>query len=386
MSRRARGSRTLPKRLRWCGQVPEGGAHALEIGFVPTRSSVVGARWPQLPEPDEEGFQEVPRGRHLNGLLLRRERHGRILVQFEEPFAGGETVEFDLLFFGEKPQLLLASWLTGGIFPVSAIPSLTPEEELYDELDKIAAKGGPRAFLFELDRQTLKVWMELAGVPKPTQNLRLDAFNCLTPGLNERLRETLDGWPVPAITDSATLSLFADLFWGAAEAHFDSSDTRPFSAKVQDLGHTLERFAAGRLRLKSAITTSTLGDIWHFEPDSYFVFFFAEFAFAASEKGYYVTEFQQLLPYLVRMQRFFCERYLKYGGSPYGKITNYDEQPIDELKGAEFKDVVAALKTEIPVSGGFDAVALRGSVQEHLKLLASTMGDYPAAGASCSSS
>ena len=170
-------------------------------------------------------------------------------------------------------------------------------------------KEPEQRFLFELDRQSNPDLLRLAPDLSPQQaEQRIAAWRTLVPLLMNRLELRARGMPhlAPPITPTSLLLEFSQVVYKATQVLGAGHDWHA-------VGHALQQFAAGDLHRDIPLAR---GDhvVYHgtVEPDSFFIFFFAEFALASLDAPAarpYHTMWAYLLPHLVKMQRYFLARF-----------------------------------------------------------------------------
>lgn len=320
-------------------------ATGVEIYFAPTRSRLLRVQVRGEPPTDVRP-----------GTGLRVER-------IWGPNAA-RPVEIELWYQGERPQALQHVWQT----PLGWDSPLN--DEPYAELSrrrKVEADANPfHAFFFELDRNTLAEYLEHnLDVAEAVKQSRTKALECIHPMLAERLnfRRVNAGMIPPAIgVSDPVIADLSNIFWKATDALFPGQANIPENDRFATVGEALERFAAGRLRKlltfeehNQDFPEKPWKSVLISEPDSFFVFFFAEFATVAIQVGDpRAAWWSAILPSAVRMQRFFVERYrLDYAtcevhpGSgcqkPYNAVTDYNASPACVMTEAHFQHLQATV-------------------------------------------
>jgi len=212
-------------------------------------------------------------------------------------------------------------------------------------------------FLFELDRQSNPDLLRVApDIPTQKVQERIAAWSSLVPLLMQRLELRARGMPhlAPPITPPSLLMEFSAVVYSATQKLGVGHDWYA-------IGRTLERFAAGDLHRDIPIPR---GDqiVYHgtVEPDSFFIFFFAEFALAAMDNPACHADhamWSSLLPHLVKMQRYFLARFPERK-----RIRDYREPraPIDQAARAAIDREWATLP--------FDRATLERLMKQNLDL------------------
>ncbi|MFT7669739.1 MAG: hypothetical protein ACI8X5_002446 [Planctomycetota bacterium] len=429
----------MSNQVRWRGEVPQRGTRGLEIVFAPTRSRIVGIGWgPELTALFADKNKNGAGTEELMTVSLLR--NGRVILRWKRELGIGRTFEIELHHLGEKPQVLQTKWMLAqeqegepilqdpdepAEDPVEETPvepdaeepddpwptemdvidTESPEYLLYAELLELSdaphsdenLETEPteedheaielsleRAFLFELDKQTLEPYMTYALVPKSERQARTEGFECLTPYLAEKLRGNFAGVPFEDAPNSSAMVRFTEVFWKAAEQRFLPGTSLSAADKARTLGGTLEKFAGGLMATTVNLALVGSSAVRQFEPDSYFVFFFAEFAFASIEHSPEDNPFIPLLPWLVRMQRFFVERFHLPKAVIESQVVACDYQPLYALEQAQFDALRLELNGTVSTSATIEE--LKVLVKAHLKLLVNdglSFGPLPTTDASC---
>ncbi|MBC7773190.1 MAG: hypothetical protein H7210_11885 [Pyrinomonadaceae bacterium] len=172
-----------------------------------------------------------------------------------------------------------------------------------------------QAYFFELDRTT-NVWLldyadDLTRQEKEYRKRVLNdadptsLISQLTTRLKTRFTEGLIPRPLDNPADAEEISR---IFRGATRKLQVGEDW-------DKVGHSLRRFAAGELMANVLIDTTDndnrpiTKNIIVTAPDSFYIFFYAEFALACLQLSIDVDMWESLLPYLVDMQRIYSERF-----------------------------------------------------------------------------
>lgn len=218
-----------------------------------------------------------------------------------------QAITFEVEYTNEPPNVLIASWnqkwRTEGE-PVSTMDF----KAIYDFRDKLGRTGEQR-FLFELDRQTSQHLMcfapDIAPEVRAQRQVMLDRLNQnhLGPRLYARWRDgSVRNMPV----DADLLIYFSAIVHKAAM-------TMGVGEDWSRVGLTIERFAAGDMI--QHIPVQRFGcayDLDMVQPDSYFLFYFAEFALAALDENacaQWTDMWTGLMPSLVKAQAYYMARF-----------------------------------------------------------------------------
>lgn len=381
----------------------------LLIGFVSTRTMLIRAEWNgrDLLENERRAASE---SRAASGEF------GRLAVTWPDGIAAGEEVAIELFYLGEEPRVLFAEWdVAGAVEAPRSAPSAAvrrlPLPEPLSQRDEPAPRRAPmpiatptgrapvetpevsgavaedlvqqRKFFTELNDRSLPAYMRIAGLQPSVIARREAMFEGLHPYLTHRLWQTFQwtpGTPEPdllAVPSREWVVEFAVVFWGSIESAYGEQGAPLDSAFLNSIGIALDRFAGGMLRhpvSDEEIREKNIPDRWHNDTDSFFVYFFAEFALVAIEHGVDADRFAALLPRLVRMQKFFNGRYAisKRGVEVptidrVGTFTRYMQPPLHALTFAQYARLSA-----LPAPGAM--ADLRGEVRENLHEIAERFG------------
>lgn|GEM_PF-2711861 len=375
----------MPGTYRFTKEVPESGAGGLDLVLAPNRTRIDQVSW----SIHEKGLDPVTSFEgEAGGVRTGGPYRGVVSVRSsEDDLPPRWWLTIDLSYFGEEPQALDHHWRRAGELGLQDADSeLDLYVPLYAELQELVQppdKGKSqlhleRAFLLHLDEQTLPDLMPLAGVDEQERKKREKAFKCVVAHLNHRMKVLLK--PATAPTQVAVkkedVAVFSGIFLEAVEKRFEGEASQwPIEQQAPVLGQTLQRFASGLLRAPITVNKPDK-KLYHFEADSYFVFMFAEFAFLAIDKGpeAHKKSFEALLPHLVRMQRYFVERFHDAADPDHeackggkGQLTSYASQPKLQLEHA----VVQALDTHAYAQGADLRVEMKCNLQRLAKVFGS---------------
>ena len=375
----------------------------LLIGFEPTRTMLIRAEW--------NGRDLLARERRASSAVRAASgEFGRLAVTWPAGIAPGEAVAIELFYLGEEPQVLFEEWdlerpvqsPPGGRLPLAeplflreqpALPAAPSGTAQTRDHEVTETPGLPtpavedvvqqRKFFTQLNTRSLPSYMRSAALEPALIARRETMFEGLHPYLTNRLWQTFHwtpGAPEPdllAVPSREWVVEFAGVFWDSLEAAYGSFGASPEASLVNSVGVGLDRFAGGMLRRPVSAEEArekNIPDRWHNDTDSFFVYFFAEFAWVAIEHGVQAARFEALLPRLVRMQKFFNGRFLilKRGVlvpsvDRVGTFTKYMQPPLHALSSEQFEQLSA-----LPAAG--DRAALRAEVRENLHEIAERFG------------
>lgn len=250
---------------------------------------------------------------------------------FWKPVGGPLRLVLRVVYEGEPPRVWNTVWGSG--VEIVGTPTEKDWQVIYDTRRK--AIDPEQRFMFDLDRRTNPNLIGLApDIPECERKERLRLWGLLAPLLQMRLQLRKDDPAIPAsiVVPSDQLRHFCDVFEVSTRARGVGDDWAA-------IGLTLERFAAGDLR--TCVDVERAGKplkIAIVEPDSYFVFYFAEFALACLDDqscAKYHPMWTGLLPSFVKMQRYFLKRFpgpqcVTSYGEPDTKLTGADRALVDQ--------------------------------------------------------
>jgi len=317
--------------------------------FAPTRTTILDGR---LVEPP--GL--VAMGRVVAGATVQITPVAPALIP-----AG--VIDVELQFLREAPVEPIIAIRRRGETPwqEQELEALTEESVCseYSERQKLALSDAEQRCLFELDRQTNEALLACnPDVTPGERNNRRTMIRDVTKRLQYRLTDRWNEATIGSVDALTTqITELSQIFRDAMLALGVGADW----AKV---GTTLENFAAGELR--ETVTVMISGGFSEprvvSEPDSYFVFLFAEFALAALDVGVDTGMWQDLLPSLVRMQRCYVLRFTPKEPC----VTCYTEKATTKLDGAKRAAIDATFTTKWSTSTK-DRAALEVMILENLK-------------------
>lgn len=172
----------------------------------------------------------------------------------------------------------------------------------YVKRQELADRDDQHACLFEIDRQTLPILIrQCPDLTETQRDYRVNEIAGLFAGeLLTRLNDRWAGASPPLISSSDWLHFVTDLFFEKAASKLGPAHT---------LARTFERFAAGDLHanIQFGIGSHEF-DMFIGEPDSYYVFLFAECALACIQQNIGRASWKALLPTLVKMQSYYLDR------------------------------------------------------------------------------
>lgn len=253
-----------------------------------------------------------------------------IHLKWPEPLEAGTEIHLEYEATGEPLRLISAHETR-----LRGEHSWSDEPRFQHEYDQIAAArhrlaaADPRqAFFFELDRRTNPVLTGFSG-EFPTRPalvahgaLRADVSSIL----EKRLKQRWEKKAVEPISDPRLLEgliFFSSLVRTCAAPLLSAASTAGFCRAI-------EAFAAGELRRKIQIQTGANNEeIEHFtvsEPDSAFVFLFAEMGIACTELRIDTDLWFPSLTALVKTQLYYLGRF-----EPYVLPFNLYGQPTRRL-------------------------------------------------------
>jgi hypothetical protein len=262
---------------------------ACELTFAPTRSKI---HCVSVVEP-------------AGGSVVAKEEF-RVWARWPAN-ARAIQIRLKVVYEYEPPRRLAVSWGNETDASIFGTPTSDDWGLLYSAREKF--NEPEQRFLFELDRQTNPNLLPMStDVPAAVRVDRIARWDSLLPQLQERLEVRKRGLPaqLSPISPVDLLPYFSEVVRKATRALGAGENW----ARV---GAVLEQFAAGDLHRTVCVPRdSKTVSIGLVEPDSYFIFFFAEFALAALEEPTCHAHFDmwaRLLPSLVKMQRYFIGRF-----------------------------------------------------------------------------
>jgi hypothetical protein len=283
----------MPAELRFISfeVLAPGNANCLVITHGPTRS-VLGET--VVVDPPPETIDILPASLRL---LLRWSQPPQGTVHVQVSYVAEVLGQRHAAWFMVPPE----SFAEGRIYAEFEVLD-TDWPEVYSGRAKF--REPEQRLMFEIDRRTSpKLLRHAADIPDADKLFRESTIIPFICELDQRLERRWNNAPIPALRDRAYTAYISAIFDSAIRAVFP----RPVYA---DLGDIFCRFAAGHLRRLVSVDRGLPErvDIVVTEPDSYFVFLFAEFAIAALEHGIDTELWNSLLPWLVKMQRLYVNR------------------------------------------------------------------------------
>jgi len=179
----------------------------------------------------------------------------------------------------------------------------TPAEwnELYRNRESRAAGDQIEAFFFELDRTSEPNLMEHNPAFTPKQRVaRLAAWKAISSQLEIRLESRFNGLRTTVPVDLAMITGFSNVVASAA---------RELPARVP-LGEVMLDFGSGKLERVVRIGSGAAAvDVPACAPDSYFIWFFAEFALLALEHDIDKALWDSSIKSLIEAAFLFSKRF-----------------------------------------------------------------------------
>lgn len=262
--------------------------------------------------------------------------HGlRVFFKWDRPLQPMQKVRLCVPYRGEPPSQQVVEWVMAAPNDVDEHRWVGFAEFIVDDGDwpQVYAHRAAlarqrrdhaltRGFLFELDRHSsIGLLKESRDVSHAERAFRCEAFRTLTAALEARLRQRWCRQTPTPIADRPLLSYTSALYRQCVLA----ADARP---DWDVLGRGMCDFAAGRLR---DIIRVQRGDkqveLIVCEPDSIYLFLFAELAFSALEHGIDADMWTALLPWLVRMQPLYTNRVI---GCTHLHTFRFPGPPLDD--------------------------------------------------------
>lgn len=277
----------------WRGTAPPGGAYSMvTLRFPPSRSHLLTA---QAVAP------AVAQTSVLADLQI-------VQVVLRDPVPAGAQVTVTTIAVGEMLSDPLVKWDNNIVLlDNEPPPEARPDwKDIYDRREHLAQVSAEQSFFFELERATF--WPMLYWNPHiPDKAQRKTMAELVGQRLAARLLIRRDG-PVAPHTVPSSLDCSQIIH-----------DCTPASLRGQGwkgLSRAMENFAAGELR--TMIDWAQGLQYAAAEPDSYYIFLYAELAISVIEDPAHqqgpaaadlIEMWLDVLPSLVKMQSYFCARF-----------------------------------------------------------------------------
>ncbi len=297
---------------------PIAGSVGVEVSFSPSRTGFRDVEFPA----------ELP---SVEGIARSIGVGPSLILGWGAPWQGSEALPITVSYWGETPRLPSFHWQLG-IDEFVDSPRPSRAQLIYDARKELADTDPEHAYLFELDRNTLPAFLPLCPeLTEEQRHEREELHSVLIELLQCRLKERHAGLSISDAVGDRSLRHFNDIFEAAAAHVGQGLDTE---------GRLLERFAGGLLRHELSIPGFPKPEIIS-EPDSFFVFLFAEFGLLCMDHNVGVDRWPQLLKSLVKMQSLYLARFEQM---PRGDwcLTRFDQPPQQPVA----KDVWQAIDAD----------------------------------------
>lgn len=328
-------------------------AESVVLVFAPTRTIIFSAT--------------VVRPRAIAAVVQIDDRRIAVQVHVVTPnvtLRPGEVLELELVIAGEDlaSPVVIERTAQQGVISGPAYNDLvaTINQSEYEARVALAQNDAERRCLFELDRQTNALLLEFNPGVLDVQARMKDVADA-TSILEDRIEYRWNGAEVaPPASVAAGVTQFSMLFRSAMY-------TRGVWDDWAAIGLTLERFAAGELA-DQIVAGSGVHKVtrWVCEPDSWYVFAFAEFGFLSLHFSIDVDMWTGLMPALLRMQRMYLKRF-----APKGSVRSYGLPPRPALSSAAQAAIRADYETAWDGSAK-DAAAWQSMAHANLNEAAAT--------------
>ncbi len=284
--------------------VAPSGATGVQVTFSPTRSRLV-----QVAGPSD--FVRAGGVELEDGLP-------RFGIRFITPIPAKRGFQAHISYLGEQLRAPLACW--DGRTDEPPDPACGRRwQNVYAQREKLAMTNPAQAYLFELDRLTHPVLLHFCReVCRDERARRIQRQDDLAKVLLARLEDRFGGTAPPAVQDVDACRQFSAIFRQAATM---------LRQDYRHAGEVLEAFAAGYHRVEISVPNSSVIDVMS-EPDSYFVFLFAEFGFACLEQSHPIDPdmWLSMLQSLVKIQSLYLERWTPDARTPM-RVRDYQQPP-----------------------------------------------------------
>lgn len=185
---------------------------------------------------------------------------------------------------------------SGGFFE---LPAATKDlwVDVYEQRLALSAENDRYAFMFEIDRLTNPYLIPLAGVPAGELQSRVEQVLALIEFLRLRLKIRASGFTPTSRYPRRWVAYFSAIFLDCDHVLVEHTPVSAFSF-----------FSAGYLRRTLKLKDQPDHITASGEPDSCFVYLFAEFALLCLEQGVDADRWRPRLQALIAMQSVYCFR------------------------------------------------------------------------------